>query len=149
MAGILIIAHAPLASALKEFAKHVYGEVPNRLVAVDVMAHEDAKITLDRAVEAAHMVNSENGLLVLTDIMGATPANVANRLAHKAEFDGRVRVIAGVNLPMLMRAISYRADSLDSAMQKAMHGGQQGIIPIGHLTPAADTQLNKTSEVKE
>ena len=149
MAGILIIAHAPLASALKEFAKHVYGEVPNRLVAIDVMAHEDAKITLDRAVEAAHMVNSENGLLVLTDIMGATPANVANRLAHKAEFDGRVRVIAGVNLPMLMRAISYRADSLDSAMQKAMHGGQQGIIPIGHLTPAADTQLNKTSEVKE
>jgi PTS system ascorbate-specific IIA component len=149
MAGILIIAHAPLASALKEFAKHVYGEVPNRLVAVDVMAHEDAKITLDRAVEAAHTVNSENGLLVLTDIMGATPANVANRLAHKAEFDGRVRVIAGVNLPMLMRAISYRADSLDSAMQKAMHGGQQGIIPIGHLTPAADTQLNKTSEVKE
>ena len=149
MAGILIIAHAPLASALKEFAKHVYGEVPNRLVAVDVMAHEDAKITLDRAVEAAHTVNSENGLLVLTDIMGATPANVANRLAHKAEFDGRVRVIAGVNLPMLMRAISYRADSLDSAMQKAMHGGQQGIIPIGHLTPAADTQLNKTLEVKE
>jgi PTS system ascorbate-specific IIA component len=138
-----------LASALKEFAKHVYGEVPNRLVAVDVMAHEDAKITLDRAVEAAHTVNSENGLLVLTDIMGATPANVANRLAHKAEFDGRVRVMAGVNLPMLMRAISYRADSLDSAMQKAMHGGQQGIIPIGHLTPAADTQLNKTSEVKE
>jgi PTS system mannose-specific IIA component len=149
MAGILIIAHAPLASALKEFAKHVYGEVPNRLVAVDVMAHEDAKITLDRAVEAAHTVSSENGLLVLTDIMGATPANVANRLAHKAEFNGRVRVIAGVNLPMLMRAISYRADSLDSAMQKAMHGGQQGIIPIGHLASVMDTQLDKTSEVKE
>ena len=149
MAGILIIAHAPLASALKEFAKHVYGEVPNRLVAVDVMAHEDAKLTLERAVEAAQTIKSENGLLVLTDIMGATPANVANRLAHKAEFNGRVRVIAGVNLPMLMRAISYRADSLDSAMQKAMHGGQQGIIPIGHLTPASDTALNKTSEVKE
>lgn len=149
MAGILIIAHAPLASALKEFAKHVYGEVPNRLVAVDVMAHEDAKLTLERAVEAAQAIKSENGLLVLTDIMGATPANVANRLAHKAEFNGRVRVIAGVNLPMLMRAISYRADSLDSAMQKAMHGGQQGIIPIGHLTPASDTASNKTSEVKE
>jgi PTS system mannose-specific IIA component len=149
MAGILIIAHAPLASALKEFAKHVYGEVPNRLVAVDVMAHEDAKLTLERAVEAAQTIKSENGLLVLTDIMGATPANVANRLAHKAEFNGRVRVIAGVNLPMLMRAISYRADSLDSAMQKAMHGGQQGIIPIGHLTPASDTVSNETSEVKE
>ena len=149
MAGILIIAHAPLASALKEFAKHVYGEVPSRLVAVDVMAHEDAKITLERAVEAAHTIKSENGLLVLTDIMGATPANVANRLAHKPEFNGRVRVIAGVNLPMLMRAISYRADSLDSAMQKAMHGGQQGIIPIGHLSPAMDAQSNKTSEVKE
>lgn len=133
MAGILIIAHAPLASALQEFTRHVYGEVPVRLKALDVMAHEDAKLTLERAVEISDSIISDKGLLVLTDIMGATPANVASRLAHMPGFEGRVRVIAGVNLPMLMRAIAYRAEPLDSATQKAMHGGQQGIIPIGHL----------------
>ena len=146
MAGILIIAHAPLASALQEFTRHVFGEVPDRLKALDVMAHEDAKVTLERTVEAAHSVISNKGLLVLTDIMGATPANVAHRLAHLPEFDGRVRVIAGVNLPMLMRAIAYRAEPLDSSTQKAMHGGQQGIIPIGHLTHTDD---NKQMEVKD
>lgn len=146
MAGILIIAHAPLASALQEFTRHVFGEVPDRLKALDVMAYEDAKVTLARAVEAAQSIKSDKGLLVLTDIMGATPANVASRLAHMSEFDGHVRVIAGVNLPMLMRAIAYRAELLDSAAQKAMHGGQQGIIPIGHLTPTVE---NKQMEVKD
>ena len=146
MVGILIIAHAPLASALQEFTRHVYGEVPDRLKALDVMAHEDAKLTLERAVEAAHSVNSDKGLIVLTDIMGATPANVASRLAHMKDFEGHVRVIAGVNLPMLMRAIAYRSEPLDSAAQKAMHGGQQGIIPIGHIAHANE---DKKMEVKD
>jgi PTS system ascorbate-specific IIA component len=110
------------------------------------MAHEDAKLTLERAVEAAHSINSDKGLIVLTDIMGATPANVASRLAHMKDFDGHVRVIAGVNLPMLMRAIAYRSEPLDSATQKAMHGGQQGIIPIGHISYIDES---KKMEVKD
>jgi PTS system ascorbate-specific IIA component len=146
MIGILIIAHAPLASALQEFTRHVYGEVPARLKALDVMAHEDAKLTLERAIEAAQSIISDKGLLVLTDIMGATPANVASRLANMEEFEGRVRVIAGVNLPMLMRAIAYRVESLDSASQKAMHGGQQGIIPIGHVS---NIDSNHQIEIKD
>jgi len=149
MAGILIIAHAPLASALKEFVRHVYSEVPDRLVALDVMAHEDSKLTLDKATQAAKTIRSENGLLILTDIMGATPANVASRLAHLPEFKGMVRVLAGVNLPMLMRAISYRAESIDSVMQKAMHGGQQGIIPIGHIASASDEPLTEKMVSKD
>jgi PTS system ascorbate-specific IIA component len=146
MTGILIIAHAPLASALQEFTRHVYGEIPDRLKALDVMAHEDAKLTLERTIDSARSIISDKGLLVLTDIMGATPANVASRLANMKEFDGHVRVIAGVNLPMLMRAIAYRAEPLDSAAQKAMHGGQQGIIPIGHIS---HTNENKQMEVKD
>jgi PTS system ascorbate-specific IIA component len=139
MAGILIIAHAPLASALREFVNHTYGEVPDRIVALDVMAHEDSKVTLEKAYQVAKSIQAENGLLVLTDIMGATPANVATRLAHKPELEGHVRV----NLPMLMRAIAYRKEDLDSAMQKALLGGQHGIIPIGHLESAI-SNLNKT-----
>jgi PTS system ascorbate-specific IIA component len=143
MAGILIIAHAPLASALKEFTRHVYGEVPDRLVALDVMAHDDSKVTLEKAIQITKTIRSDNGLLILTDIMGATPANVASRLAHLPEFSGKVRILAGVNLPMLMRAISYRSESIDSVMQKAMHGGQQGIIPIGHISTLAESQLTE------
>jgi PTS system ascorbate-specific IIA component len=103
-------------------------------------------LTLERAIEAAHSINSDKGLIVLTDIMGATPANVASRLAHMKDFDGQVRVIAGVNLPMLMRAIAYRSEPLDSATQKAMHGGQQGIIPIGLI---GHTDESKKMEVKD
>ncbi|MBU3542583.1 MAG: PTS fructose transporter subunit IIA [Burkholderiaceae bacterium] len=138
MAGILLIAHAPLASALKDFARHVYGEVPDRIESLDVMAHEDAKVTLEKAKTIASAIHTGNGLIILTDIMGATPANVATKLAHLPEYEGRVRVLAGVNLPMLMRAIAYRAEPLDTAIQKAMHGGQQGIIPIGHLNQTVD-----------
>lgn len=133
MAGIMIIAHAPLASAMQEFARHVYGEVPERIVALDVMAHEDAKVTLQRATELAQSIMNENGFIVLTDIMGATPANVASRIANLPEFMGKVRVMAGLNLPMLMRTIAYRAENLDSLVQKALYGGQQGILSIGHV----------------
>jgi PTS system ascorbate-specific IIA component len=133
MIGILIIAHAPLATALKEFVAHVYSDVPERILSLDVTAHEDAKVTLEKAVALAQPICSHEGMLVLTDIMGATPANVASRLAHLPEFDTRVRVIAGVNLPMLMRAIAYRSEGLDSVTNKAMHGGQQGIISLGYL----------------
>lgn len=149
MAGILIIAHAPLASALEEFVRHVYSEVPDRLVALDVMAHEDSKLTLDKAIQVAKNISSENGLLILTDIMGATPANVASRLARLPEFKGQVRVLAGVNLPMLMRAISYRSEGIDSVMQKAMNGGQQGIMPIGHTTVVTSDQLTEREVSKD
>ncbi len=140
MIGILIIAHAPLGAALKEFAAHVYGEVPDRILSLDVMAHEDAKLTLEKATAAAKKICAKDGLLVLTDIMGATPANVASRLAHQSEFSGQVRVIAGVNLPMLMRAIAYRSEDLDSVTNKALHGGQQGILPICHLGVQSNNQ---------
>jgi PTS system ascorbate-specific IIA component len=78
--------------------------------------------------------------------MGATPANVASRLANMKDFDGHVRVLAGVNLPMLMRAIAYREESLDAVAQKAMHGGQQGIIPIGHVS---NIDNNHQIEIKD
>jgi len=58
-------------------------------------------------------------------------------------------VLAGVNLPMLMRAISYRSQLIDSVMQKAIHGGQQGIIPIGHIEVALDGQLTEPLASKD
>ena len=114
MAGILIIAHTPIASAMLSFAEHVYGSIPDHIQAVDIPAHEDAKISFERVLAAAKAVERHGELLVLTDVMGATPANVASRLMTQQNSAGvklKVHILAGLNLPMLMRAVSYKDDA--------------------------------------
>ena len=134
MAGILIVAHTPIASAMLSFAEHVYGAVPDHVRAVDIPPHEDAKVSFERVLEAAKGVISDEALLVLTDVMGATPANVASRLITQQLKSGtslKVMVLAGLNLPMLMRAVSYRTDALELLVQKTLQGGQNGILRLG------------------
>lgn len=130
MAGILIVAHTPMASALKSFAEHVYGSTPDRLIALDVPGHEDSKKTLVRVIAATKAVEGEQGTLILTDIMGATPANVASKVSSLEEFQSRVIVLTGVNLPMLLRAISHRNEALEELAEKALQGGQQGVLRL-------------------
>ena len=141
MPGILIVAHTPIAGSMLGFVEHTYGKVPDRMAAVDIPPYEDTKISFDRVHEAATRVQSEYGLLVLTDVMGATPANVATRLAKSEYFPCKVIVLAGVNLPMLMRAISYRGAGVESVALKAMQGGQNGIIRLGASSLMADADL--------
>jgi PTS system mannose-specific IIA component len=130
MAGIIIVAHTPLASALCEFAGHVFGEIPDRVIAIDVPAHEDTKQTQKRVVDAVQSAQGSSGTLILTDIMGATPANVASRVANMPEFTLPIAVLTGVNLPMLLRAISHRTEALESLTEKALLGGQQGVLRL-------------------
>jgi PTS system ascorbate-specific IIA component len=132
--GILIVAHTPIAGSMLGFVEHTYGKAPIRMAAIDIPPHEDTKISFDRVYEAATKVQSEHGILVLTDVMGATPANVATRLAKSGLFQCKVIVLAGVNLPMLMRAISYRGTGVESVALKAMQGAQNGIIRLGGHT---------------
>ena len=141
MPGILIVAHTPIAGSMLGFVEHTYGKVPDRMAAVDIPPYEDTKISFDRVYEAATRVQSEYGILVLTDVMGATPANVATRLAKSEYFSCKVIVLAGVNLPMLMRAISYRGTGVESVALKAMQGGQNGIIRLGASSLMADADL--------
>lgn len=130
MAGIVIVAHTPIASALQSFAEHVYGKIPDRVIAIDVSQHEDAKVTLKRVTDAVVAAQGEQGTLILTDIMGATPANVAAKVAQLPEFDTSIQVLTGVNLPMLLRAISHRTESLNEVAEKALQGGQQGVLRL-------------------
>jgi PTS system ascorbate-specific IIA component len=95
--------------------------------AIDVIADADPAAVLAEARKRLADVCEENGALVLTDIFGATPANIAARLAEP----GRVKVLAGVNLPMLVRAICYRTEKLDQLATKALAGGAQGVLQIG------------------
>jgi PTS system ascorbate-specific IIA component len=144
MAGILIIAHTPIASAMLSFAEHVYGSIPGHIQAVDIPAHEDAKISFERVLAAAKAVEMHGELLVLTDVMGATPANVASRLMSQQSSAGvklKVHILAGLNLPMLMRAVSYKDDALDVLAQKTLQGGQNGILRLGVMANAQTTEV--------
>jgi len=132
MAGILIIAHAPLATALRECIAHIYGGCPARIGALDVLPDSDPAEVVAQASAEIERLREDNGALVLTDMFGATPANIAARLATVPQ----VRVLAGVNLPMLVRAVCYRTTPLDMLVEKALAGASKGIQAIGPGTPA-------------
>lgn len=127
MAGILIIAHAPLATALRDCIAHIYGGVPARIGCIDVMADSDPTQVMAFAHAELARLREENGVVVLTDMYGATPANIAGQLAKL----DNVRVLAGVNLPMLVRAICYRSEKLEQLAAKALAGGAQGVLQVG------------------
>ena len=128
--GIVIIAHAPLAGALERCVEHVYTCEPDlakaNLRALDVEPGADFETLVERAARLIAEVDRGAGVLVLTDAFGATPGNVAARLG----VPGRVAVVAGVNLPMLLRAVCYRGNSVVELAEKALAGGQQGMMQV-------------------
>ena len=129
MVGIVVIAHAPLASALSKCAEHVYSCEPNarrQVRALDVDSGADLTQTVVQARDLVREVDHGDGVLILTDAFGATPGNVASQLAES----NHVTVIAGVNLPMLLRAVCYRSERLDDVAEKALAGGRQGVLQI-------------------
>lgn len=127
---ILIIAHAPLASALRDCALHVFPDAHSAIVAFDV----SGKMPFDATLEAARQVLSNMAgptTLVLTDVFGATPCNVAQKIVDV----GCARLIAGVNLPMVLRAVTYRAEPLEALVGRAMAGGTQGVMQVASVAP--------------
>lgn len=136
MARLLILAHHPLASALKSVAEHTFPELSDRVVALDVMAQSSAEEVEAQARAFLETPSADLDTLVLTDVFGATPANVAQRLA-----DGvHVRVLAGVNVPMLWRALNYARLPLDELVSRSMIGATQGVLPIASTRPQNQTQ---------
>nr|WP_315230083.1 PTS fructose transporter subunit IIA [uncultured Limnohabitans sp.] len=128
---IFIIAHAPLAQAMRDCAMHVYPECAATVIALDVLPNVEPEDTLTQARQA--LAGSEgDGLLVLTDIFGATPANVAQKMVAN---NGNAKLIAGVNLPMLFRAVCYRHEPLDALVTRALVGGTQGVMQVAITAP--------------
>ena len=122
---ILLIAHAPLANALRECALHVFPDCAKAVIAIDVPPDEPPETTLAHA-KLLFGESDDQETLVLTDVLGATPANVAKKLVD----DVQSRLIAGVNLPMLLRTVCYRHEGVDALAKRAVDGGAQGVLEV-------------------
>jgi PTS system mannose-specific IIA component len=145
MNAILLIAHAPLANALRQCALHVFPDCGSTVMGIDVQPNLSPEETLAAARIALDQLTQPpqiKGVLVLTDIFGATPSNVAQKLV-----DGITsRLITGVNLPMLLRAVSYRHESLDTLVSRAVIGGTQGVMQVAITAPQNQPRRNHDQE---
>jgi mannose PTS system EIIA component len=137
--GILIFAHAPLASALRDCVLHVFPDDASALLAIDVQPNSSAEETLALLRVGLAQLPASHAL-VLTDVFGATPCNLAQKVV-----DGvHTKLIAGVNLPMLLRCMTYRNESIDALMARALAGGAQGVMQVAITAP--QNQVRKKND---
>lgn len=126
MVGLLIIAHGTLGETLIQCASHVLGKRPARIASVIVSGRGDPEMLLAQVRRLIADLDEGGGVLLFTDMCGGTPSNIATR----ALVPGRVAAVSGVNLPMLIRTITYRSEPLNKLVAKAMSGGQEGVGEI-------------------
>ena len=126
MIGILIISHGAFGEALIHCASHVLGKRPLRVRQVGVTMHDDPDAMLPVAQELVKQLDDGDGVLILSDMLGATPSNLATRLLQPGHIEG----VSGVNLPMLVRALTYREEPLAIVVEKAISGGTAGVVHL-------------------
>jgi len=124
MIGLFLLTHSSYGESLIQCACHVLNHRPRQIVQLGVAAQDDPQDALPLARELLKLVDSGEGVLILTDIYGATPANVALKLL----VPGRIEGIAGANLPMLLRALTYREKGMKTLLTKAIGGGRDGVL---------------------
>lgn len=129
MIGILLITHGTLGESLIHCASHVLNKRPLRLKQLSITAQDDPYILLPQARNLVKELDDGDGVLVLTDMYGGSPANIGAKLI----VSGKVEGVAGVNLPMLIRVLTYRDKSLQTIVTKAVSGGCDGVVRMPGL----------------
>ena len=124
MIGILLITHGTFGESLIQNVCHVLNKRPPSINQLGIAAQDDPQEILPVAQRLLEELDDGEGVLVMTDILGATPSNIALKLLEP----GRIEGVAGVSLPMLLRALTYRKNDLETLMQKAISGGRDGVI---------------------
>lgn len=137
MIGILIIAHGTLGDSLIHCATHVMGKRPENLHQLGIDMHDDPLSMLPLARKMVEELDQGKGVLILSDIYGATPCNLVAKLLSP----GKVAGVAGVNLPMLVRVLTYRNGDLTKLIEKALSGGREGVV---HFTEETCTHHDET-----
>lgn len=126
MVGILLITHGTLGPVLAENAFHILGRTWSNLRTLSVDKSDDPDQMRARGQALVDELDEGDGVVVLSDMLGGTPANIASRLIRP----GRVETVCGVNLPMLVRALSYSPQPLDVVVSKAVTGGLEGVVYV-------------------
>jgi mannose PTS system EIIA component len=126
MIGVVIIAHENLGDALIRSVTHVLGSRPAKFELLTVGSHDDAFNLVPQARKLIASLDDGEGVLILSDIYGGTPCNLACKLI----VPGRVEVVAGVSLPMVVRAFTYRDKGLSTMISKAVSGGRDGVLHV-------------------
>jgi PTS system ascorbate-specific IIA component len=124
MIGILIIAHGSLGESLISCASHVLGKTPPQLACFAVDTNDDPTDLLPQAQIVLENLNTGKGVIVLSDMYGATPCNLVTKLLLPSHVEG----VAGVNLPMLVRVLNYRDKPMKTCIEKALSGGRDGVV---------------------
>jgi PTS system ascorbate-specific IIA component len=125
MVPILIVAHAPLASALRSTGEHVYAELCRQVGAVDVQPGTSPE-DIEASILAALQALGGGPALIMVDVFGATPCQAARAVADLVG----ARVVAGVNVPMLWRTLCYADVPLDDLVARAMAGATLGVMQV-------------------
>ena len=124
MIGILLITHGSYGEALVQNVSHVLNKRPSQVMQLGLTSQDDPLDILPMAREMLALVDKGDGVLILTDIFGASPSNLALKLLER----GRVEGLTGVNMPMLLRALTYRDKGMETLLVRARDGGRDGII---------------------
>ena len=124
MIGILIVTHGEIGTSLLDSASQILGSRPQQVATLSVWRQDDPDDLVLRARELMEQIDGGHGVLILTDIFGATPGNVVSKLLQ----DGRVEGVSGVSLPMLLRVLTGRDSVLADSVQRALSGGSDGLV---------------------
>ena len=129
MIGILIIAHGTMGQSLISCVSHVLGKAPPQLEYFAVGTDDDPTDLLPHAQQIVEKLNTGEGVLVLSDMYGASPCNLVAKLLAPNHVEG----VAGVNLPMLVRVLNYRDKPIKTCVDKAISGGRDGVVHFTKL----------------
>ncbi len=124
MIGLFLITHTSYGESLIQCACHVLNRRPPQIAQIGISAQDDPLDALPLAERMLQLVDSGEGVLIMTDIFGATPGNIAIKLLKPGIIEG----IAGVNLPMLLRALTYRDKGMETLVTRAVAGGRDGVL---------------------
>ncbi len=122
--GLLIITHDRIGETLLLTAKRMLGAMPISAKALSVTIDANIETLSQEALSLLNQIDHGEGVLVLTDMYGSTPSNIAFGLMRP----GQVNVISGINLPMLIRTLNYASLDLNALTEKAISGGKEGIF---------------------
>jgi len=126
MIGLFLITHTTYGESLIQCACHVLNRRPEQLAQLGVALQDDPLDIMPLARDMLQLVDTGEGVLIMTDLYGATPSNIATKLLKPGQIEG----VAGVNLPMLLRALTYRDKGMETLITRAVAGGRDGVLNL-------------------